>query len=89
MGADHEARGAGVRTGDRSRARVRNVRGHRAQRGDAMNADEIRESIFQDLVAGRIAGDPLRERVAALARVMGVPAAAILLDLYVEVRGLG
>lgn len=54
-----------------------------------MNADEIRESIFQDLVAGRIAGDPLRERVAALARVMGVPAAAILLDLYVEVRGLG
>jgi hypothetical protein len=38
MGADHEARGAGVRTRYRSRASVRDVRGHGAERSDAMSA---------------------------------------------------
>lgn len=67
---------------------MRDVPGDEAQRGDAMSADETRESIFQDLAAGSVTGDALRERVAALARVMGIPAVTLLLDLYVEARGI-
>lgn len=44
-----------------------------------------REALFQDIVAGRT---PNPERLAALARLLGITVQAALLDLLVEARGL-
>jgi len=53
-----------------------------------MSAHDERESIYRDLVAGRLAGDALRERVVALARAMGISATALAVDLRAEAWGL-
>jgi hypothetical protein len=50
-----------------------------------VSADALRETLFQDLAAGR----PLdRERLALLARLSGRTAAALALDLYAEALGV-
>jgi len=50
-----------------------------------MNAATLREALFQDVVAGRALD---HARVAELARLIGMPVAAVLLDILAEARGV-
>lgn len=53
-----------------------------------MSAHEAGEALYQGLAARLVSDDALRERVATVARAMGIPATTLLLDLRADAWGI-